>query len=76
MPVRNILRSFRFETAVATRTCDVSDEHVIQPEEKHFAYDEVPGQRKNICMNCAPGILKKAQAHLAQVMKELPSAKI
>jgi hypothetical protein len=73
--VRNILGSFRFETAVGKRLCDVSEKHVIAPGEKHFAYDEVPGQRKNICMACAPGILQKAQSHLAEVMKELPGAK-
>jgi hypothetical protein len=73
--VRNIVKSFRVETAVGKRTCDVSEEHVIEPGDKHFAYEEVPGQRKNICMACAPAILKKAQNQLALVMKEVPSAK-
>jgi len=69
---RNIISSFRYEVAKATRTCDASSKHKIVPGEKHFAYELVPGQRKNICMACAPAIIQKAQAHLATIASELP----
>jgi hypothetical protein len=69
---RNIISSFRYEVAKATRTCDASSKHKIMPGEKHFAYEPVPGQRKNICMVCAPAIIQKAQAHLAKIASELP----
>lgn len=73
---RNILSSFRYEVAKAARTCDVSSKHKIVADEKHFAYEPVPGQRKNICMACAPAIIKKAQDHLAKIASELLSLNV
>jgi hypothetical protein len=69
---RNIVSSFRYEVAKAARTCDASSKHKIMPGEKHFAYEPVLGQRKNICMVCAPAIIQKAQNHLARIASELP----
>lgn len=68
---RNIVSSFRYEVAVATRSCDASSKHQIAAGEKHFAYEPVPGNRKNICMVCAPAIIQKAQEHLASIAREL-----
>lgn len=73
--VRDVLKTWRMETAVGKRTCDVSDKHIIKPGEQHFAYEEVPGQRKNICLACAPAVLKKAQAHLTRIVKAVDDAK-
>lgn len=73
MPViRNIISSFRYEVAKAKRICDASSKHEILAGEKHFAYEQVPGQRKNICLACAPAIIKVAQAHLDKIARELP----
>lgn len=72
--VRDV-KTFRMEAALGKRTCDVSDKHIINPGEQHFAYDEVPGQRKNICLACAPAVLKKAQLHLAKMVKAVEDAK-
>ena len=69
---RNIISSFRYEVAKATRICDVSSKHQIMAGEKHFAYESVPGQRKNICLACAPAIIQTAQAHLDKIASELP----
>ncbi|QKY03423.1 hypothetical protein [Janthinobacterium lividum] len=69
---RNIISSFRYEVAKATRICDASSKHKILVGEKHFAYEQVPGQRKNICLVCAPAIIQAAQAHLAKIASELP----
>jgi len=69
--VRNILKHCRFETAKSTRTCDVSDSHVIASGSRHFAYEEVPGQRKNICMACAPAVLAAVQEHLTSLVDQL-----
>ena len=69
---RNIISSFRYEVAKATRTCDVSSNHEIAAGEKHFAYELVAGQRKNICMACAPAIIQRARAHLDKIAGELP----
>ena len=68
---RNIIGDFRFEVAAGKRTCDVSSTHIIEAGEKHFAYERVPGQRKNICMHCAPKILAAANEHLASLIREL-----
>lgn len=68
---RNIISSFRYEVAVATRSCDASSKHQISAGERHFAYEQVPGIRKNICMACAPAIIQKAQEHLASIASEL-----
>lgn len=74
MPVtRNILNHLRFEVASGKRTCDVSSKHTIGPGEKHLAYEQVPGNRKNICLACAPSILAVAQSHLTAIIKELHS---
>jgi hypothetical protein len=73
--VRDIIKTFRMEIAVGKRTCDVSDKHIIKPGEQHFAYEEVPGNRKNVCLACAPAILKKAEAHLAKIVKAVNDAK-
>lgn len=70
--IRNILSSFRYEVAVAKRTCDASSKHQIMPGEKHFAYEQVPGIRTNICLACAPAIIQKAQEHLASISSQLP----
>lgn len=70
---RNILNHIRFEVAAGNRTCDVSSKHNIGPGEKHLAYEQVPGNRKNICMACAPGILAVAQSHLAAIINQLNS---
>lgn len=69
---RNIVSSFRYEVAVGTRTCDASSKHQIMAGERHFAYDQVPGNRKNICLACAPAIIKKAQEHLERISSQLP----
>lgn len=69
---RNIVSDFRFEISAGNRKCDVSDKHIISKGEKHFAYEKSPGHRLNICMKCAPAIIKKAQKHLASVADELP----
>jgi len=69
--IRNIVGHCRFEFAKAARTCDVSKSHQIQPNDRHFAYEEIPGIRKNICMKCAPGVLSTAQAHLAGLIGQL-----
>lgn len=69
---RNIVSSFRYEVAKARRTCDASSKHQIQAGEKHFAYEDVPGHRKNICMACAPAIIQLAQSHLNKIADELP----
>lgn len=69
---RNIVRDFRFEQAAGKRTCDVSDKHVINAGDLHFAYEKVPGQRKNICLDCAPKILQVAHDHLSGLIKQLP----
>lgn len=68
---RNILNHLRFEYAVGNRSCDVSKDHKIAPGEKHFAYEEIEGMRKNICMKCAPAILEKANSHLQSILMEL-----
>lgn len=68
---RNIVGDFRFEQAAGKRQCDVSAKHVINAGDLHFAYEKVPGQRKNICMSCAPKILQVAQEHLAGLMQKL-----
>lgn len=70
--IRNIISTFRYEVAKAARNCDASSKHRIQAGEKHFAYEEVPGQRKNICMACAPAIIQRAQSHLDKIADELP----
>ena len=69
---RNIVNSFRYEVAKAARTCDASKKHKIAAGEKHFAYEPVPRQRKNICMACAPAIIQRAQDHLSKIASELP----
>lgn len=69
---RNIVGDFRFEVATRARKCDVSSNHEIKSGEKHFAYEKVPGQRKNICKLCAPKILNVAQEHLVALIKDLP----
>jgi hypothetical protein len=61
-PTRNIVKDFRYEIAAGIRTCDVNADHKIKKGDKHFAYEETPGHRLNICMGCAPKILEKAPA--------------
>ena len=70
---RNILNHIRFEFAVGSRTCDVNSKHNIGPGEKHLAYEQVPGHRKNICMTCTPSILAVAQNHLVNIINQLNS---
>lgn len=70
--VRNIVSSFRYEVAKATRTCDVSAKHKIMAGESHFAYEPVRGQRKNICLACAPAIIEKAKKHLEEIANGPP----
>lgn len=70
--IRNIIGSFRYETAKAIRTCAASSKHKIQAGETHFAYEPIPGHRKNICMACAPKIIQKAQDSLADIASKLP----
>lgn len=45
--------------------------HSIEAGEEHFAYDKSPGERVNICKQCAPAIFEVAETHLAEVRKEL-----
>ncbi|MCH4811843.1 hypothetical protein [Vreelandella neptunia] len=66
---RNIVKDFRVETAVGARKCHASSLHTIKAGEKHFAYND-PG-RINICIKCAPVILKVAESHVAKVRQEL-----
>lgn len=76
--VRNIVNDFRFEISQGARKCDASSKHTISKGEKHFAYEKTPGQRLNICMECAPAIIKRAQDELEAIAKELleqPAAK-
>jgi hypothetical protein len=67
---RNVLRDFRFETSIGVRSCDVNKDHKINPGEKHLAYEVIEGMRKNICMQCAPLILERANAHLQSLRDE------
>ncbi len=69
---RNIVGDFRLEVSAGNRKCDVNSEHVISKGEQHFAYEKAPGHRLNICMKCAPAILKKAQEHIASLVNQLP----
>lgn len=69
---RNIVGDFRFEVSLGNRTCDVNKEHTISKGDTHFAYEKSPGARLNICMKCAPAIIKKAQEHLANLSSQLP----
>ncbi|MCU7647155.1 hypothetical protein [Pseudomonas piscis] len=69
--IRNIISDFRFEISAGTRKCDAKSSHTISKGEKHFAYEKVPGQRLNICMECAPAIIKKAQEELNKIIEEL-----
>lgn len=69
---RNIVGDFRFEVAAKARSCDASSKHQIKGGERHFAYEKVPGQRKNICLLCAPAILNVALNHINDLVKELP----
>ena len=68
---RNILNTFRVEVAVGNRKCHSNSKHSIEVGEKHFAYDKSPGERVNICKQCAPAIFEVAEKHLAEVRKEL-----
>lgn len=70
-PTRNIVKDCRFEISAGKRKCDVNNDHIISKDEKHFAYEEVPGHRLNICMKCAPPIIKKAQEHLAGLASQI-----
>ena len=69
--VRNIIGDFRVEVAARKRKCDVKKDHEIAAGESHFAYEKVPGQRKNVCKLCAPEILQFAQDHLSVIIKAL-----
>ena len=69
--VRNIIGDFRVEVAARKRKCDVKKDHEIAAGESHFAYEKVPGQRKNVCKLCAPDILQLAQDHLSGIIKAL-----
>jgi hypothetical protein len=69
--VRNIVRDFRFEISAGNRKCDVNNGHVIAKGDKQFAYEDVPGHRLNICMECAPKIIQKAQEHISKLAREL-----
>lgn len=69
--IRNIISDFRYEISAGTRKCDANSSHVISKGDKHFAYEKVPGQRLNICMVCAPAIIKKAQDELEKIAAEL-----
>ena len=66
---RNIIKSFRVETANSERKCHASSKHKIAPGDEHFAYDDP--SRQNICKDCAPKILNLAETHLANVRREL-----
>lgn len=68
---RNIISDFRYEISAGTRKCDANSLHIISKGDKHFAYEKVPGQRLNICLVCAPAIIKKAQDELAKIASEL-----
>lgn len=70
--IRNIVSDLRFEISAGNRKCDVNDKHIISKGEKHFAYEKSPGHRLNICMKCAPPIIKKSQEHLASLANDLP----
>jgi len=69
--IRNIVRDFRFEVSAGNRRCDVNNDHVITKNQRHFAYEESPGHRLNICMQCAPAILRKAQEHINNLIDQL-----
>lgn len=69
--IRNIIKDFRFEESAGVRHCDVNRDHEIRRGERHFAYEEVPGQRLNICMSCAPSVLRRARDHLSDIINEL-----
>ncbi|MGR7921900.1 hypothetical protein ACU6RQ_12475 [Zobellella denitrificans] len=69
--VRNIVKTFRIETSAGERKCHVSKDHIIKPGEQHFAYEETPGHRLNVCMQCAPAILEKAKKHIEDIIEEI-----
>jgi hypothetical protein len=68
---RNIVRSVRAEKSVGTRKCHANSKHSIESAALHLAYDEVPGQRQNICAKCAKDVLDVAEKHLAEVRGKL-----
>lgn len=69
--IRNIVRDFRFEVSAGTRKCDVSKRHEILKGERHFAYEETPGHRINICMLCAPAVLERAVSHMTELINQI-----
>lgn len=68
---RNVVKDFRLEVAARKRKCDVSAAHPINAGDRVLAYEEVPGQRKNICMACAPKVLEVAQGHLKSLIDDV-----
>jgi hypothetical protein len=68
---RNIVKSVRVEKSVGARKCHANSRHSIKSGDLHLAYDEIPGQRQNICMKCAKDVLDVAEKHLAEVRDEL-----
>jgi len=69
--VRNIVKSFRVETAKSERKCHASSQHAIAPGETHFAYQPTGAGRENICKKYASVILDKAAQHIVKVKNEL-----
>lgn len=67
---RNVLRHLSVEIAVGKRTCHANKKHVIEPGETHLAVEEFQG-RENICLRCAPAVLKVAQDHFEMVANRL-----
>lgn len=68
--IRNVLRHLSVEKAVGKRTCHANTKHIIMPDEVHLAVQANQG-RENICLACAPGVLKVARNHFEQLVAEL-----
>ena len=67
---RNFLNHVMIETALDNRKCHTNKSHTIPPGERHLAVYEARG-RQNICLQCAPAVLRVAAAHLQEITQDL-----
>ena len=67
---RNLVKHIGVETAKGTRKCHANSTHEIDKGEKHLAIRDGMA-RENICLECAPKVLKVASEHIAKVKADL-----
>jgi hypothetical protein len=68
---RNILKNLSIEQAVGKRRCYTNSKHTIESGEYHLAQEIVPGQRENICVECAGKVFDAAEKYLAALRSQL-----